>query len=94
VRTQVAKLAIDYAPLPAELQKRGATMAAPNSAQHETQGLPSITSLTNGLPRAQVSPDQQSLNESTRDSGTWPQPHISKRKSQFNEFLILFHASR
>lgn len=49
--------------------------------QQHTQGLPSITSLTNGLPKpAPISPDGQSLTDPvSRDSGTWPQPQ-SKRK--------------
>ena len=53
----------------------------PPPQRQQSQGLPSISSLTNGLPAAsqRVSSDQLSP-ESTRDSGTWPQPH-SKRES-------------
>ncbi|KAF2769533.1 hypothetical protein EJ03DRAFT_272173 [Teratosphaeria nubilosa] len=64
-------------------------MAALNAAQQqETQGLPSITSLTNGLPRPgpKLSPEQQSVADSTRDSGTWPQPQ-SKYVSTNNQGL-------
>ena len=50
--------------------------------QQQQQGLPSITSLTNGLPPTsqQRSPTQLSATDSTRDSGNWPQVQ-SKRKS-------------
>ncbi|WPG97986.1 Protein esc1 [Acrodontium crateriforme] len=68
-------------------------MAAPMSAasqQSGHQGLPSISSLTNGLPTSlsshQRSPDRQSLNESSRDSGTWPQPQ-SKHSAAMNPGL-------
>lgn len=73
--------------------RMSATMASPTSdpsqyqqpPQPQHQGLPSISSLTNGLPppsSQQRSPDQQSIADSTRDSGTWPQPNAqSKRKS-------------
>lgn len=46
----------------------------------QSQGLPSISSLTNGLPASQRPSTDQLSPESTRDSGTWPQPH-SKRES-------------
>ncbi|EGP91464.1 unnamed protein product [Zymoseptoria tritici ST99CH_1A5] len=50
-------------------------MASPATAAQQHQGLPSITTLTNGLrPSAPISPDQQSTSDTTRDSGTWPQP--------------------
>lgn len=51
-------------------------------SQKHQQGLPSISSLTNGLPPAsqQLSPEQLSATDSTRDSGTWPQPQ-SKHNS-------------
>ncbi|CAK3959396.1 HLH transcription factor (Hpa3) like [Lecanosticta acicola] len=65
-------------------------MASPISAaqHHQGQGLPSISSLTNGLPpSAPISPDQQSATDSTRDSGTWPQPHSSKHNSANNQGL-------
>lgn len=56
-------------------------MASPATAAQQHQGLPSITTLTNGLrPSAPISPDQQSTSDTTRDSGTWPQPQ-NKRKS-------------
>ncbi|EME88923.1 uncharacterized protein MYCFIDRAFT_86140 [Pseudocercospora fijiensis CIRAD86] len=67
-------------------------MAAPHTAaqQHQHpqgQGLPSISSLTNGLPpSAPISPDQQSASDSTRDSGTWPQPQ-SKHNSANSQGL-------
>jgi hypothetical protein len=49
--------------------------------QQQHQGLPSISSLTSNLPHgAPISPDQSSLAESTRDSGTWPQPGPNKCK--------------
>ncbi|KAI5369547.1 Putative myc-type, basic helix-loop-helix (bHLH) domain-containing protein [Septoria linicola] len=55
--------------------------------QQHGQGLPSISSLTNGLPRtAPISPDGQSLTDSTRDSGTWPQPQ-SKHNSANSQGL-------
>lgn len=84
--TLAATLAVTSVPQhPATNRIPSGTMASPASAahhQHQLQGLPSISSLTNGLPSSvqQLSPDQQSLTESTRDSGTWPQPQ-SKRKS-------------
>jgi hypothetical protein len=57
-------------------------MASPNSNSHQ-QGLPSISSLTNGLPPSnaaqQYSHGDQPQGEHLRDSGTWPQPH-SKRE--------------
>ncbi|KAK3655656.1 hypothetical protein LTR56_003305 [Elasticomyces elasticus] len=58
-------------------------MALPTAQHHQPpQGLPSISSLTTGLPSSasRLPSDQHSLSESTRDSGTWPQPQ-SKRKS-------------
>ncbi|KXT06400.1 hypothetical protein AC578_6004 [Pseudocercospora eumusae] len=70
-------------------------MAAPHAAAHQhqhqqhpqAQGLPSISSLTNGLPpSAPISPDQQSASDSTRDSGTWPQPQ-SKHNSANSQGL-------
>lgn len=64
---------------------RSRNMASSHPAiqlQQHSQGLPSITSLTNDLPKpaAPISPEGQSLTDSGRDSGTWPQPQ-SKRKS-------------
>ncbi|RMY57350.1 hypothetical protein D0864_13517 [Hortaea werneckii] len=55
----------------------------PPTQHHHPQGLPSISSLTNEFPRpsSQRSPDQHSLNDSTRDSGTW-QPPQSKPNNQ------------
>lgn len=51
----------------------------------QNQGLPSISTLTDGLPPSsshQLSPAQQShTNEPPRDSGTWPQPGTSKHNS-------------
>jgi len=65
-------------------------MALPG-AQHQLppQGLPSISSITNGLPSAaaHLPPDQLSLSESTRDSGTWPQPHSKRKFSSIFEVL-------
>ena len=61
-------------------------MAALPPKQH-SQGLPSISSLTNGLRPAsqQLSPEQLSATDSTRDSGTWPQPHHqNKRKPPYH----------
>ncbi|CAK1354415.1 Protein esc1 [Cercospora beticola] len=59
----------------------------PPSQQQHSQGLPSISSLTNGLPKsAPISPDGQSLTDSTRDSGTWPQPQ-SKHNSANSQGL-------
>jgi hypothetical protein len=52
--------------------------------QQQHQGLPSISSLTSNLPHgAPISPDQSSLAESTRDSGTWPQPGPNKCKCSY-----------
>ncbi|EMC93194.1 hypothetical protein BAUCODRAFT_75925 [Baudoinia panamericana UAMH 10762] len=60
-------------------------MAAPLAQQHHSPSqLPSISSLTNGLPRmqSQLSPDQQSATEPLRpDSGTWPQPQSKNNSS-------------
>lgn len=67
-------------------------MTSPSSNSHQ-QGLPSISSLTNGLPPSnaaqQYAHGDQAQGEHLRDSGTWPQPH-SKREC----FLRLFLASR
>ncbi|KAI7096043.1 hypothetical protein KC352_g38917, partial [Hortaea werneckii] len=62
----------------------------PPTQHHHPQGLPSISSLTNEFPRpsSQRSPDQHSLNDSTRDSGTW-QPPQSKHNSANNQGLHL-----
>ncbi|KAI7240595.1 hypothetical protein KC330_g1164 [Hortaea werneckii] len=62
----------------------------PPTQQQHPQGLPSISSLTNEFPRplSQRSPDQHSLNDSTRDSGTW-QPPQSKHNSANNQGLHL-----
>jgi len=52
-------------------------MASPATTQQSHgQGLPSISCLTNGLPGPppKLSPEQSSLNEPSRDSGTWPPP--------------------
>ena len=58
-------------------------MASPSSNSHQ-QGLPSISSLTNGLPPSnaaqQYAHGDQAQGEHLRDSGTWPQPH-SKHNS-------------
>jgi len=60
--------------------------AVQQQQQSNPQGLPSISSLTNGLPpSAPISPDQST--DSTRDSGTWPQPHNSKHNSANNQGL-------
>ncbi|KAF7193386.1 Protein esc1 [Pseudocercospora fuligena] len=65
-----------------------ASHTAAQQQQHpQGQGLPSISSLTNGLPpSAPISPDQQSASDSTRDSGTWPQPQ-SKHNSANSQGL-------
>lgn len=66
-------------------------MASPAITQQtHGQGLPSISSLTNGLPgqTMKLSPEQASLNEPSRDSGTWPPPQ-SKCKSAFLLLLSL-----
>lgn len=68
-------------------------MAAPTAEhpQQRPQGLPGINSLTNGIPPPQqqqrLSTDQHVSPESTRDSGTWPQPHTSKRELPLKAFL-------
>lgn len=64
-------------------------MASPTSTSQQ-QGLPSISSLTNGLPPSTSAQQHQShgdhsQGEHLRDSGTWPQPH-SKREC----FLLFF----
>ncbi|KAK4973346.1 hypothetical protein LTR28_011262 [Elasticomyces elasticus] len=69
-------------------------MAAHSSFEQQQQqqqqlnhGLPSITSLTNGLPPTQQhSPSQLSSTGPIRDSGTWPAP-ASKRSSMNNPNL-------
>lgn len=60
-------------------------MASP-APQHHAQGLPSISTLTDGLRPSshRLSPEHVLQNEQLRDSGTWPQPN-SKRK------CALFH---
>lgn len=64
-------------------------MASPPSTSHQ-QGLPSISSLTNGLPPSnapgQYAHGDQQQGEPLRDSGTWPQPH-SKRECSACFFL-------
>lgn len=66
-------------------------MASPPSTSHQ-QGLPSISSLTNGLPPSnapqQYAHGDQQQGEPLRDSGTWPQPH-SKRECFACFFLSL-----
>jgi len=64
-------------------------MTSSAAAPPPGQALPGIATLTNGIPNAstRLSPDRSSLAESTRDSGTWPQPQ-SKRKSCSSEALL------
>ena len=53
--------------------------------QQQQQGLPSISSLTNGLPssKQQLSPGAQARSEQLRDSGTWLHPHSKRECSLF-----------
>jgi len=63
-------------------------MASSTHQQQQQQGLPSISSLTNGLPSSkQLSPGAQARSEQLRDSGTWPHPH-SKRECSFPFMLF------
>jgi len=70
-------------------------MTSPNSTSHQ-QGLPSISSLTNGLlpsnSSQQYAHGDQPQGEHLRDSGTWPQPH-SKREFPLPFLFFLFRAS-
>lgn len=58
-------------------------MAAPATQQHMPRGLPSISTLTDGLPQPMLQQHSpavpRSSNDPPRDSGTWPDPN-SKRK--------------